>query len=599
MPIYGGEDKAASKSKATVYLPSGKIDSKATAAAAAKLKPPAKDRSNPLFLYPSPGVEGVARDTIGATAVKRGYVRRLTEFYKRTSGSGTNAAAGTTLGNLKCNFQFNPETITRSIQSDTSMQFFFNQDPNQLTQPVPGQASFAFKLRFNREAELASGKYLAGNKLVKGKPAKNTSSALELANQIYIDKDYDPAWVTAIGVLADIMVLDDILGVGLSQDIVNAVQANALLMPPEKVTTVDPTDSTIKTETDVYDAKRMSEFTSNLGNKAFLVPQPIRVVFSDWMMIEGFVTSSQVDFQKYTRGFVPTVCEVYVTMQALYIGFTQDKTFLTAMTVDPSSTSGAEGSADPPAIGTPERDLYDQTKAGLTNFTYPAKFQQGSSGSHFLLDDFFQNAGRVKQISFEAALTPSGKVFARGASNTKNVGGGLTFKVSGKMSFWWAEHVTNGTNTRNTTKQNAGGSTLTYALGPPANTSEWNQFGTKENPFVITTDHNVAGLAGPGAGNNDPSTLFLGKDMEGNELKTANWRWELNQTIAKLPFKEDRFYGEIELTVHCTRTGLSEITLPQKYVGKLLGTNANGKRGIAIGINPVLSLSTHLTPTPL
>ena len=57
--------------------------------------------------------------------------------------------------------------------------------------------------------------------------------------------------------------------------------------------------------------------------------------------------------------------------------------------------------------------------------------------------------------------------------------------------------------------------------------------------------------------------------------------------------------GEIELTVHCTRTGLSEITLPQKYVGKLLGTNADGKRGIAIGINPVLSLSTYLTPTPL
>ena len=558
--------------------------------AAAKLAPPpAKDRSNPLFLYPSPGAEGVARsnDSIGAVTIQRGYVRRLTEFYKRTSG-GSTPGAGTTLGNLKCNFQFNPETITRSIQSDTSMQFFFNQEPNQLTQPIPGQATFAFRLRFNREAEVYSGKYLAGDKLVKGKPAKNTSSAAELASQIYIDKEYNPAWVTAIGVLADIMVLDDILGVGLSQDIVNASKANALLMPPTQVTVVDPTDAT-KTETkNVYDTKRMSDFTSNLGNKAFLVPQPIRVVFSDWMMVEGFVTSSQVDFQKYSRGFVPTVCEVYVTMQALYVGFTQAKTFLTDITVDPNTNTGGEGTADFAPEGTAERALQEATIAGMANFIKSAVWVKGQWNDLSVKEFLNKGEQKVKNINFTIIVSNKGAAFYKSIGSSKEAGGGVEFTFSGTIKISWHSHVNNASNSRAVGGGEAtSASALTYTSGAPpdTNSAKYSQYGTAASPLVISiNDHPIKYKVDVDRGiAKTEDVMVYGKNptyryfSEGND---AAWTWELGSDLSPRPFNQDKFNVELEITTYCSRAGLGNITLPQKIKMKSTGIQYNNVMGM-------------------
>jgi len=555
--------------------------------AAAKLAPPpAKDRSNPLFLYPSPGVEGVARDTIGATTIQRGYVRRLTEFYKRTSG-GSTPGAGTTLGNLKCNFQFNPETITRSIQSDTSMQFFFNQEPNQLTQPIPGQATFAFRLRFNREAEVYSGKYLAGDKLVKGKPAKNTSSAAELASQIYIDKEYNPAWVTAIGVLADIMVLDDILGVGLSQDIVNASKANALLMPPTQVTVVDPTDATKTVTKNVYDTKRMSDFTSNLGNKAFLVPQPIRVVFSDWMMVEGFVTSSQVDFQKYSRGFVPTVCEVYVTMQALYVGFTQAKTFLTDITIDPNTNTGGEGTADFAPEGTAERELQEATIAGMADFIKSADWKQGSGGDMKLSSFLSKGEQKVKNINFTIIVSNKGAAFYKTVGSSKEAGGGLVFTFSGTIKISWHSYVNNASNFRTVGGGNAtSASTLTYTAGAPTDTSSANysQYGTAASPLVISiNDHPIKYKVDVDRGMWKQDVMVYGKNPTyrfGSEGSDAKWTWELASELSPRPFNQDKFNVELEITTYCSRAGLGNIALPQKIKMKSTGITYDQAMGM-------------------
>ena len=152
---------------------------------------------NPKFIYPGTRDTVRARNTVGGTTINRGYVRRLTEFYARQS-SGSDSS--TVLGNLKCNFQFNPDSITRAIQSDTSMQLFFNQDPAQLTQPVPGKAGYAFDLLFNREAEVNSGKYLMGGILLNGTRAAvgTDNSSFEQITSRFIEGDvkYYPSWVT-------------------------------------------------------------------------------------------------------------------------------------------------------------------------------------------------------------------------------------------------------------------------------------------------------------------------------------------------------------------------------------------------------------------
>ena len=67
----------------------------------------------------------------------------------------------------------------------------------------------------------------------------------------------------------------------------------------------------------------------NYGNSAFLSPLPVRIVFSSLFMVEGFVTSSSVQFVKFTRNYVPTICKVTLSVRALYIGFAREKAYLT------------------------------------------------------------------------------------------------------------------------------------------------------------------------------------------------------------------------------------------------------------------------------
>jgi hypothetical protein len=69
--------------------------------------------------------------------------------------------------------------------------------------------------------------------------------------------------------------------------------------------------------------------SSNFGNSAFLVSLPVRIVFSSLFMVEGFITSTQVTFNKFNPHMVPTQCVVGVTMQAMYIGFARKDTYLT------------------------------------------------------------------------------------------------------------------------------------------------------------------------------------------------------------------------------------------------------------------------------
>ena len=551
----------------------GKKGQKAKQAAQARLetKKPAT-MSNAAFLYPRARDDGdFVNSGSGATTVKRGYVRRLTEFYNKTPEGATDNP--TVLNSLKCLFQFNPDSITRSIQSDTSMQLFFNQEPAQLAQPVPGKAGFAFELLFNREAEVNSGTYLVGGKPEKvDLPNINTEYEFQGAMENFLKEPYNPAWVTKLGVLADIMILDDILGVGLSQDVVNAVFPKegtaSLNLQEDTYEKVDEDDKEKKTTTTaVYDKNRMNSFVQNLGNKAFLVPQPIRVVFSNWMIIEGFVTSSQVTFNKYTRSFIPTQCSVAIQMQALYIGFAQENTFLTDIQKVATETPGAE---DIFAAGTNEKRLQDQTKAGLRGFLDKANWDQGTSGVK-KVSSFFSKSEPSEILNFFVRTTREGQSFYNQMVKEAKAAGEATFTFSGEIKIWWHSHVTNANNVGGrtvglTAATTAGGAPLQYATGKPPNEglTDYKQWGTEKEPFLITIDnHKIYYSERPVVSPPQVSFDELYYGHINNRGDDAVWRWEIADTLVPRPFTQDKFNVEFKITTFCERPIIGSLRLPQ------------------------------------
>lgn len=500
-----------------------------------------------------------------------------------------------TIQNLRCNFQFNPDSITRSIEARADMQFFFNQDPSQLAQPIPGNAGFAFELLFNREAELHSKHYVGEN----GNSIPGHSGAGRTP-EFFINQTYDPAWVTEIGVLADIMVLDDIVGQGIAKDIFKLQQSGVFVFaaPDESDTSGDEGDneeSTPKT----WDSNRLSGLaqSANLGNKAFLVPTPVRIMFSPWLMIEGFVQRYSVTFNKFTPEMIPSQAIVAVQMQALYVGFAQQKTFLTDFPdLDPED--GGNNGSDIPPPGSKERDEYDRTKKALGNYVSKAAHIQGKENALDLLDCFFTNSKLEKEINFIAKASDSGKEFYEKAADS----GGLYFTVKGEIKVWWDSHVSNATNSRDTFKTDANvPGTIVYTAGPPPNESGTNYsiYGTSASPFIATLDE-IPVYYDQGKRSlwpDGPDLLVLGQIQVGNEVRVlwnplglarrwgsgagvaknsgtpAMWKWKL-EPGSRFPFKQDKFTVSLELTLTAERLQIP-VESPQKITGRWTAITAD------------------------
>lgn len=265
---------------------------------------------NPPFLWPA----NQYMDSAGTThKVQRGYMRSLiSDPQVDTTG---------TMKNRRLFFQFNPQVLVRSVQQTPGAMNPLLQDPAQLMQPVPGTTSFGFELMFNREHEVNAG---YNDPLTEWLHLPNGQRAL----------------VSEIGVLADLMILDTITGQGMSEDMINAVinrtkrqyenvnEENAKARQELKNAgiddkTLDYQPITVPEESDIE-----TIFKNNLGNSAFLNPQPFRVIFSSLFMVEGIATSVEVVFQKFSRTMVPTQCKVVINMYALYFGFSKANTFI-------------------------------------------------------------------------------------------------------------------------------------------------------------------------------------------------------------------------------------------------------------------------------
>lgn len=267
-------------------------------------------KSNKKFDYPSNKIRTVSRNPSGDLLIttrelKKGYIRN----FKTTYQSGIETAV-TPL--VRCDFQFNPTSLQQAVSMRTDVLNIFQQSPVEITQPLASQTQFAFQLLFDRS-------YTYNNE------SDEAVSEQSLGN-------YD---LPNIGVLHDIRLLYSIIGQGINEDMVAAAlnsARNTIIAEQMSENALNEEAGGTTTEVSVpvdFDDKAGTYFNANVGNSGFLIPLPVRVVFSSLYMVDGYVTSSSIVFSKFSSTYVPLQCMVNLEMQALYIGFAKERTFLT------------------------------------------------------------------------------------------------------------------------------------------------------------------------------------------------------------------------------------------------------------------------------
>lgn len=263
--------------------------------------------TNDKFIYPDRMVRDMGgRNPAGVSkTLKRGYIRNL------ALGSDDEDLKAPP---LRCQFQFNPVTILQTMSQASGVLNFLQQDLAQFAQPLMGQNSFSFELLFDRSMELNSS--TTDNPDID--PASNDLWA-QLPPQIG-------------GVLHDLSRLYSIIGVGLSQELVNyATKVYARQAEAEISTKVQSGEDTSGISSlEENEATLAERINMNVGNSAILMPLPVRVVFSSLYIIEGLVSGVSVRFSKFNASMIPMQCAVTVSMQAMYVGFAREKTFFQA-----------------------------------------------------------------------------------------------------------------------------------------------------------------------------------------------------------------------------------------------------------------------------
>lgn len=280
---------------------------------------------NPPFVYPPRYLRNSATGT--SVKLQRGYLRMVLPKGKNLPNSA--------LERKRLHFQFNPDSITRSVTARNDIQMWMNQSPEQLTQPIPGDSNFGFQLLFNREPDVYSGTFSPdgtySTKIVVD--AGQGSQELSVSENASSDNFIDFTSATDIGVLADIMVMDSIIGQGINSDMVDYLKDRAERYRKYSQAKYDLTYAGAEEappRPEDFDTKAAGEIlNANFGNSAFLISNPIRIVFSSLFMVEGYVTNTEVVFNKFSPTMVPVQAIVNVTMQALYIGHAKKDTFLT------------------------------------------------------------------------------------------------------------------------------------------------------------------------------------------------------------------------------------------------------------------------------
>jgi hypothetical protein len=396
---------------------------------------------NPEFLYPGkfmPNIyeapkevrQGNTNVIQGLTRldVQRGFIRGI--FPEIVQKINEKAQGNPKLGrdlklkyrNLKppvrrCFFQFNPSLILRSVQASSSTINTLLQDPTQLLQAIPGQASFEFQLLFNREREVAGQKYRqpSGGMV----PTDNYRASLE--NYGAEGNSYNQNQVGDLGVLVDLYVLDSIIGQSITQDTMDTIRAYWQASKNLRATGEKDAQGKVINpyeKEDFFggkDGKYKTGLENVLGNSAFLNPMPVRIVFSSLFMVEGFVTASSVAFHKFSREMVPTVCQVTLNVQALYIGFAKKNSYITQQLEDQITTDLENAGEDAENRKVIEKALKTNIQSRFSNMGF--SFQRwwksdaggylpnvGRQADPWTLNTWFAQIHRFNRLNNDAIL---------------------------------------------------------------------------------------------------------------------------------------------------------------------------------------------------
>jgi hypothetical protein len=398
--------------------------------------PQADGQDNPAFAYPGnrvPNIYDRAGEGTTDTRVQRGFIRGIfpeilnaqiatnTKLDKTKKSIYAAAAGPTGAVTRRCFFQFNPALILRSVEASTTVLNPLLQSATELLQPIPGQAAFEFQLLFNREREVSNHRMASGFNETTGDPtmskvgtfSNNLSNYGAITNDPNTTNPYSREHVAELGVLADLYVLDSIIGQSITQDSISALTSYWDITQKNKTSTSSKvvnqdgtyTVTTTKPDGSVdvqqykadgtpgtlvqtpADANVITDFTgkdtkdklaSVLGNSAFLSPLPIRIVFSSLFMVEGFVTSSNVAFHKFSSTMVPTVCSVTLNVQALYLGFAKKESYVSQQLATQFKANAAATQEQIDAQKTAKDGLREGLKIQLTSIV-PSKVQNNDT----------------------------------------------------------------------------------------------------------------------------------------------------------------------------------------------------------------------------
>jgi hypothetical protein len=358
--------------------------------------------ANPTFAWPKDYFNRIDGTKV---VLQRGYIKLITnQFTAGANKLGQSTSSIQTFGNRRCFFQFNPDSITRGLQQRQDMQLWINMDPGQMGQAMPGNQNFAFSLLFNREAEVAAN---GQNKETFNAPdiipgSANTSGTISVANTLAVGE---------IGVLADLNVLDSIIGVGLSAETFTFVQNivnNQLQILQKASATVNADGSSTSSTDKLIGANGTDFFQLNLGNQAFLVPNPIRVVFSRLFMLDGYITSISVTFNKFNPSMIPVQCTVDIQMEAMYFGFAQKNTYLTHVLDSGGDNSSTTGNTIPTDGSEQQTTELATIQAGLgsliSSIEHVSQLAAFGQPDYFSqIKDYDNGSGSQMSFKFEAS----------------------------------------------------------------------------------------------------------------------------------------------------------------------------------------------------
>lgn len=322
--------------------------------------------------FSNPKFDSFPRQLPTDSIVQRGYMRLLTEVFELGVGgtpiNRSNDMVGEALYHpigAKLNFQFNPDSLNRSVTARTDTQLWINQSPTQLMQPGIGDMNWGWTMLFNREAEVTNN-YL--DRL------KRTALDLEGRNisnlDVYSEGGMSGTTAAAaqLGVLADIAILDRITGQSISKQQIEYATARQQRLIDLRV--IDPPEGPGEGNTIAEIAESLglldednpdNIMSANSQNAAFLVPNPIRAVFSQHFMVDGYVNTVTVSYQKFSPEMVPTVALVDISMHAIYQGFARRRTtfttFLELAQHETISTNDSGEDSDNTEIATPDQGV--------------------------------------------------------------------------------------------------------------------------------------------------------------------------------------------------------------------------------------------------